>query len=334
MTQPAVEVSVVMSVYNGAPYLPQTLESVLAQEAVALELIIVNDGSTDQSAAILEEYAARDARIRVLHQENEGLTRALIRGASKARGRYIARHDVGDISDPRRLMLQKAALDEAGDLAFVSCWTEFCGPEWEFLYLVKGTGRSALPANVISNSEKYGVIDGPTHHGSVMFDSERYRKAGGYRSEFYYGQDWDLWYRLGELGKFQMIERPLYKVRVLPDSISMTHKAGQEAIADLSRAALLQRERGLSEKQALSRASSIRPANDKDSRLNSRAAGLYFIGECLRKNRDRRSLLYFKQAIRMAPLSIKPWVRVLQCGLEQIKTSIMGSRITPGGGNP
>ena len=78
------EVSVVMSVYNGASHLAATMDSILSQEGVELEFIVVNDGSTDKTGEILDDYAQRDSRVRVIHQENTGLTRALIRGCDAA----------------------------------------------------------------------------------------------------------------------------------------------------------------------------------------------------------------------------------------------------------
>ena len=122
------EVSVVMSVYNGAQHLRQTLDSILAQRDVAFELVVIDDGSIDGSAAILEEYAMGDTRIRVIRQENRGLTRALITGCSEARAPYIARHDCGDTSQADRLRKQKEALDRDPGIAFVSCWTTMVGP--------------------------------------------------------------------------------------------------------------------------------------------------------------------------------------------------------------
>lgn len=306
------DVSVVMSVYNGADHLRETLDSILAQEGVVFELVVVNDGSTDQSAKILEEYASKDKRVRVFRQENQGLTRSLIRGCSEARGKYVARHDVGDTSDPKRLLLQKAALDNAMDLAFASCWTEFCGPEWEFLYMFKGTGHAASPAFVISETEKHGVIDGPTHHGSVMFRKDCYLKAGGYRAEFYYGQDWDLWFRLAEVGRFQTLWQTLYRARMMPGSLSLTNKRRQEAIAKLSLEALMRRRRGLSEKSVLGEASAIRPGGAMEISRRERAAGMYFIGEVLRKNGDPRAARFLAEAVRGDPLSPRFWLRLLQ----------------------
>src|SRR5436309_15870209 len=87
------EVSVVMSVYNGASQLAATLDSILSQEGVELEFIVVNDGSRDKSGQILNEYAQRDSRLRIIHKENTGLTRALIRVCDAARGEVMAGQD-------------------------------------------------------------------------------------------------------------------------------------------------------------------------------------------------------------------------------------------------
>src|SRR6187455_3363395 len=96
-------VSVVMSVYNGAKCLRDSVQSVLAQEGVDFEFIIVDDGSTDASGSLLSEFAESDSRVRVIHQHNRGLTRALIQGCAAARGPFIARQDCGDLSLPGRL---------------------------------------------------------------------------------------------------------------------------------------------------------------------------------------------------------------------------------------
>lgn len=309
------EISVVMGVYNGEAYLRESLDSVLGQEGVNLELVVVDDGSSDGSVKILRDSADVDERVRVIEQENQGLTRALIRGCTAARGKYIARQDVGDVSHPQRMALQKALLDEDNSLAFVSSWTEFCGPNWEFLYSAMGKGVATSPIYLTPDAEELRVTDGPTHHGSVMFRKSDYIKAGGYRAEFYYGQDWDLWYRMAEVGKFQIIEKPLYKARVLPSGISTNNKVQQEALAVLSMAALRQRMRGLPEEGILEQAKALRPKGVKVSGRKSNTEGLYFIGECLRRNGDRRALGYFKQSVRDSPLFLKAWVRLFQCHL-------------------
>jgi glycosyltransferase involved in cell wall biosynthesis len=308
----SIDVSVVMSVYNEENNLAETIESVLHQEGVSLELIVVDDGSTDASSQILRAYAARDTRVRTLRQTNQGLTTALIKGCAAARGRYIARQDAGDLSVQGRLMAQRSVMDQDEEIAFVSCWTEFCGPQGEPLYVVRGTGAASSPRQILSSAERSGVVDGPSCHPSTMFRRQSYERAGGYRSEFYFGQDWDLWYRLAETGTFQVIEHVLYKARVLPSCISMLNKRHQEMISHLSLEALRARAAALPERDILERASQLRPGRLPKGTRRSESKGLYFIGECLRQNSDARSATYFKRAICRSPFFIKPWFRLIQ----------------------
>src|SRR5271169_6467777 len=175
------EVSVVMSVYNGASHLTATMDSILSQEGVEFEFIVVNDGSSDKTGEILNHYAQRDSRVRIIHQDNTGLTRALIRGSDAARGEFIARQDAGDISLPGRLKNQVAALRDWEDCAFVSCWTDVVGPKGECLYASRWTSLASSPINILSPQAKSGVADGPTHHSSVMFRARQYILCGGYR---------------------------------------------------------------------------------------------------------------------------------------------------------
>jgi glycosyltransferase involved in cell wall biosynthesis len=306
------DVSVVMCVYNGAATLRDTLQSVLSQHGVDLELIVVDDGSTDRTGTLLNDCARDDARMRVLRQDNSGLTVGLIRGCEIARGRYIARQDAGDYSLDGRLRIQRQALDSDPSLSFVSCWTEVCGPEMEFLSYSKGTGRAVPPAHIISTTAKHGVIDGPSCHGSVMFRRDRYVEAGGYRREFYFGQDWDLWYRLGKVGKFQMIEQILFRICVTPDSLSGRYRTKQREISKLSHAMLLRRERGESEGDLLRLARAIHPARNAPMTDAMKAAGLYFIGEQLRRNGDLRAEAYLRDAIKICPTMLKAWIRLGQ----------------------
>src|ERR1700735_3442488 len=104
MTIPAV--SVVMRVFNGEQYLAEAVESILGQSFDDFEFIVINDGSTDHSAAILESYMNKDTRLRVYHQDNKGIVEALNLGCAIARGKYIARTDADDIAIGDRLMRQ------------------------------------------------------------------------------------------------------------------------------------------------------------------------------------------------------------------------------------
>jgi len=101
-----VKVSIVMSVYNAQKYLDEAIESILNQTYSNFEFIIINDGSTDKSLEIIENYAKKDSRIIVINRENKGLIYSLNEGIRKANGKYIARMDADDISLPQRLEKQ------------------------------------------------------------------------------------------------------------------------------------------------------------------------------------------------------------------------------------
>jgi glycosyltransferase involved in cell wall biosynthesis len=292
------DISVVMAVYNAAAALAETMDSILAQEG-DFEVIIVDDGSTDATPRILERYE----RTRVSRNEqNAGITRSLITGCAAARGTYIARHDAGDRSHPDRFRRQQHLLDGNPQLVCVSSTTDFVGPRGEYLYSSRPAPGSLQPVEMIPA--------GPSHHGSAMFRRDAYERAGGYRAEWYYGQDWDLWYRLGKEGLFQSIDEPLYIARVTPESISGSARAEQLELAKLSYAAMQARSRGEPDAEFVASAAKIRKAPPLGR--PGRARGLYFIGEALRRNGDRRGRGYLAEAIRTDPLLWRAWLRYAQ----------------------
>ena len=94
-------ISIIVPAYNIEPYLPKTLDSILAQTYTNLEIIVVNDGSKDGTAAILDLYAAKDSRIKAIHKENGGVTSARLRGLAEAKGDYIGFVDGDDFIEPQ-----------------------------------------------------------------------------------------------------------------------------------------------------------------------------------------------------------------------------------------
>ena len=114
------KVSVVMPVYNGERFLAGAIESILRQTFTDLEFIIVDDGSTDGSAALIQEYAERDSRIRFLRlAENKGVAVARNTGVARATGKYLTAMDSDDVSLPQRLEKQAAFLDAHPDIGAV-----------------------------------------------------------------------------------------------------------------------------------------------------------------------------------------------------------------------
>jgi glycosyltransferase involved in cell wall biosynthesis len=215
MAQP--QVSVVMSVCNGAATLRESVHSVLSQEGVDFEFIIVDDGSTDASAGMLDEFARADRRIRVIHQENRGLTRALIRGCAEASGKFIARQDCDDLSLPGKLNKELSAIEARPDAVLVSCGTRFVGPNGELLYEVSTAEGDATERLLTLDPQR---LRGPAGHGSTLFRRDLFERVGGYREQFYFAQDLDLWTRLVEHGRYLVIPDVLYQVSVGLGSIS------------------------------------------------------------------------------------------------------------------
>jgi hypothetical protein len=118
-------VTVVMPVYNAARYLDESIGSLQAQTFADWELLAIDDGSTDDSAAVLESFAARDTRVRVLaNGHNRGLSSTRNRGLEEAGGEYLAWLDADDIAAPRRLEKQVRFLDRHRDFGMVGSWVE------------------------------------------------------------------------------------------------------------------------------------------------------------------------------------------------------------------
>ena len=303
-------VSIIMSVYNSADTLAETMDSVLSQEGVAFEIIVVDDGSTDGSATILDGYAQHDSRVRVIHQTNMGLTRALIRGCAEARGRYIARQDAGgDVSLPGRLARQYTFLETNADVVMTSCGTRFMGPEGEVLFEIVKQGDELQRG---LEQLKLSRVRGPSHHGSVLFRRAVYQAVGGYRQEFWVAQDLDLWMRLAEIGLCIATSEVFYQARLTRGAISHIHRREQRRVAStILRCAAIRRSGG-NERNALQK-------SGKDDRELRRlwvfgklqdARFYYFVGSLLRQQQPNLAKVYYQRALKswfLHPRALLRW---------------------------
>lgn len=302
------DISVVMSVYNGGLRLPETIDSVLSQEDVSLEFVIVNDGSTDETSQILDDYAARDSRVRILHRGNQGLTKSLIEGCAVARGKYIARQDAGDLSLRGRLRKQLDEISAHADVAAVSSGTRFIGPEQEQLYeVVPATGD--LTARLLEL--ELDKIEGPSMHGCTMFSRAKYEQVGGYRSAFYFAQDLDLWIRLAEIGRHLATNDVLYEASLTIGAISSRYRRQQVETARLILESARLRRTAMSDSEVLRQADTIRANGKKTPGRFERANALYFIGACLRQRSSPNATHYFQRAFLTYPLHLKSALRLM-----------------------
>jgi glycosyltransferase involved in cell wall biosynthesis len=303
------EVSVVMSVYNGALNLTPSMNGILSQEGVSLEFIVVNDGSTDNTGEILDDYARRDPRVRIIYQENSGLTRALINGCGVAAGEFIARQDADDLSLPGRLARQLEVLRKNPNVVMTSCGTRFIGPDNEILYEVRQNGEELQRG---LQHVDLGRVRGPSSHTSVMFRRQAFEKVGGYRAQFDVAQDLDLWMRLSEVGLCWAIAEVDCEFRLSKHSISVVRKAEQLRAAKLILKCAAARRSGRDDSQLIAsgRQHVWRYFYWTPKRLQE-ARFYYFVGSVLRHNDPKKARLYFWSAIRSWFAHLGAWRRIL-----------------------
>lgn len=205
-------VTVLCAVYNGEKHLFKTIESILNQDYTDLRVLIVDDGSTDSTLTIIKELKQNDHRVSWVHQENKGLTQALIHGMSKCNSDLIARIDCGDLSRPKRISTQVKAFKDNPNLVL-------CGTETQLIDLSGAVCGHQTFSGKIRNAL---LSRNPLTHSSCMFSKTAYDKSGGYRPEFKCSQDYDLWTRMALLGDINIIRKPLTLSLIDPKGISST----------------------------------------------------------------------------------------------------------------
>jgi glycosyltransferase involved in cell wall biosynthesis len=197
------EISILMSVRNGGPYLDETIASICAQTWRDWEFIIVDNASTDGTGAVLERWAAADGRIRVVRNpENLGHSGGLNRGLELCSGRWIARIDADDVAAPCRLERQLAFLEANPDVSVASC----------LAYYIDEKGRRAGKTfHALTTREAFvrhqqdGLAIGILHPGAIM-DRELLCRLGGYRSAYDPANDIELWARMADAGALILVQ--------------------------------------------------------------------------------------------------------------------------------
>jgi glycosyltransferase involved in cell wall biosynthesis len=217
-------VSVVMSVYNGERYLAQAVSSILAQTYRDLELIVVNDGSTDGSTAILDTFD--DPRIVRVNQPNRGLATALNVGIELARGPFLARHDADDLSEPHRLERQMAFLCGRPDVALL-------GSNYR---VIDSEGRVTATTNVFTHPDDLRIAQIASNqfgHGAVVMRTELVRDIGGYDRRYRSACDAELWCRIGRGHRIANLKEPLYSWRDAGSGLSTTRHGSEQTDAEV-----------------------------------------------------------------------------------------------------
>lgn len=237
------QISVILPTHNDERYLGSAIDSILAQTYKDFELIIVNDGSTDATSSIVDEFAKRDSRIVPLHQKNSGIVSALNHGLSIAKGEFIARMDGDDISLPDRFAKQIDYLKSNTHVVAVGTGLSFIDEQSNIIRLrgplrkvarfvinrLRGTKPNpSSPSNLVAPSTLYGPQPNAAWicHPSAMIRKSAIDKVQGYRY-FNHAEDTDLWMRLEAIGEIHEIQENLFQWRRHKDRVSTIHTQTQ-----------------------------------------------------------------------------------------------------------
>ncbi len=215
-------VSIIIPVYNGERFIKSALESVYRQSYRSFEVIIIDDGSEDDSISIIRSFSDP---IRIYHQKNQGAAAARNKGISEAKGKYIAFLDADDLWCSRKLEFQVAYLEGNPHVGGVHAhWRELANdetPSEEDCSLSQGLGLR-------SDEDKSGLIYGDLlldcvlHTSSVMFRSDIMYEVGGFDENLLKGQDYDCWIRISHITEIHKLQALLSFYRIHTSSI--THR--------------------------------------------------------------------------------------------------------------
>lgn len=213
----APRVSVLLPCYNAERYLPQCLDSLLAQAYRDFEIVAIDDGSEDATPRLLAEYSARDPRIRVSRNEsNLGIIRTLNRGIDQSKGAYVARMDADDQAEPLRFHVQVAFLDAHPDVDLVSCSVRLIDTGGRV------TGERRAWVTRPSACRYLTAFAPPLAHGATMARRaciETFKYSMDPRA--LHTEDYELWTRLVRAGRrLANVPELLYRVRISPESVS------------------------------------------------------------------------------------------------------------------
>lgn len=229
-------VSVIIPAYNSARYLPEAIESVLRQTFTDLELLVIDDGSTDETAAVVSRYPAP---VRYIRQENGGVAVARNRGIQESRGRYVAFLDADDTWYPDKLKQQVESLQKQSECRL--CYSAFTvvDSSLKALYVNRSDRSGTALEDLLLRGNIVGSIC------TVLMERSLYEQEGGFDPAFSQCADWDMWIRLARHTEFLYIDTPLVTYRyhdsmmsrnarlLEDDSIRVLHKGF--AIPGLSR---------------------------------------------------------------------------------------------------
>ena len=220
-------ISVLLSVYNGGPYLKEAIDSIIVQTYSNWELILIDDGSTDESAKIITNYAIDDARIVFIQKDNTGLSDSLNVGLRHAKGKWIARLDADDIAMPDRLEQQLRFVEENSEILLLG------GGCIEIDEAGVNVKEHSYPPDHDTLMKNLRYMRKVFPHSSAFFNRQMAMDLDGYNLRFSRSQDRDLWLRIGEIGRIACLHVPAIKLRKHYNMISNTNNGRLQMIMEM-----------------------------------------------------------------------------------------------------
>jgi glycosyltransferase involved in cell wall biosynthesis len=210
------KVTVLMPAYNAGKYIGEAIASVLEQSFTDFELLIINDGSTDDTEKIIRSF--KDPRIVLMSQENKGVSAALNLGLSYARANYIARFDADDICLPNRLKVQYEFITTYPEYSIIGSAVEYMDADGHYIFTHHPEGH----LNEEIQQLKYTIC--PFIHSSVFYKKDAVVNNGGYNEHAYTYEDHFLWVNILKNEKACNLSQALIKVRLNPESITIDER--------------------------------------------------------------------------------------------------------------
>ena len=287
-------VSVLLPVFNRAALVGEAIQSALAQTYTDLEVVVVDDGSTDGTAAKVRSFT--DRRIRLIQQENRGIGGALNTALRAARGRYLARIDSDDLWLPELLAVEVPILEADAAVGLVYPRAQAMDIHGRPLSQFQGAPER-YPGHTFA-SLLYG---NHVCQLGILIRRECVAAAGGWDESLLAYEDWDLWLRLSRLCGFRFVDRVLARFRLHP---GRSTAATRTRLARLTADPIRILDRAFAQPDLPSKALAVKPLAYRNAYTEM---GL----RCLSAGAWRQALGYFSQAVRVAPRAPGALVRIV-----------------------
>jgi glycosyltransferase involved in cell wall biosynthesis len=298
------KISVIIPVYNGEKTIKQTLESVLNQTLFDLEIIVINDGSTDKTKEIVNSIC--DSRLQIFSYKNAGLSASRNRGLFQAIGEFVAFIDADDLWTPDKLESQFKALQENQQAAVAYSWTDYIDTEGKF---IKSGKYPTATGNIYSKLLLSNILE---NGSNPLIRKQAFDTVGNFDESLTAAEDWDMWLRLASHYEFVLVPKAQILYRVSANSMSTNLKIQEVASLQVIERAFSQSESASFQHLKKSSLANLYlyltfKALESANKLAKSRIAANFLGKCIKH--DSSMLRGGKKVILIAILKIIfPWL--------------------------